>query len=306
MCDASASKLADNNENGLAAVQPGMETGRPWWLGDLITIIGIFGGAAMIVWQLSRQHNNELKIQKENYRERLRLQIYQEFSKDLTNANASTIEAGMYAFLIPTNIKNYIGQNNLGINPTPVKSRAIEFSNKNNAASDSIVKLIMLFEKYEIVSPELDIFKLAVNVASYDMQEAFQPLYSFLLQILPMDIVDAAGNPRVANVRVPTSKQISNLEDLVKAYKDAEDQLGCYLYDLNIELQKIFLSRLFKHKLRSRQPIDPNFKVVTTDPEEMQILREYFEEETAWGKNKNKVDREVRAAVASAGPGMQD
>ncbi len=276
-----------------------VEAHRPWWLGDLITIIGIFAGAAMIVFQLGRQHKNELKIQKENYREQLRLEIYQEFSKILEEANDKTSDVGMYAFLIHTNFKIYINQANSGLNPAPLRSRAIEFSNKYFEASNSIVKLIRLFEKYEIISPELDIFKLAVNVATHDMREAFQPLSSFLLQILPMDIVGNTGNAQLANVIIPTQEQVARLDELVSAYKDADNDLGGYLYDLNIELQNIFLRRLFDNKVKRREPIDPKIKVVTTDPEEMRKLKKYFEEETAWGKNAKKVEVDVRSALSN-------
>jgi len=270
------------------------EVARPWWLGDLVTVIGILVGASMILYQLGRQHKNELKIQKENYREQRRLQIYQEFSKVLEEANDKTSDAGMYAFLISTNFKIYFDQVNSGFNSTPLRARAIEFSNKHYDGSYSIIKLIRLFEKYEIISPELDIFKLAVNVATHDMRETFHPLYSFLLQILPMEIVDNAGNKHLVNVISPTQEQITQLDAHVNTYKSAQDDLGGYLFDLNVELQNIFLRRLFDNKVKRRKPIDPNVKVVTTDSDDMEKLEKYFKEETAWGKHVKKSEDDVR------------
>lgn len=275
----------------------GVVTDRPWWLGDLITVLGIFAGAGMIIWQLGRQHKNELKIQKENCREQLRLEIYQEFSKTLEEASEKNSDVGMYAFLIPMSLNIYINQIGSGFNPVPVMSRAIEFSNKHSEASSSIIKLIRLFEKYEIISPELEIFKLAINVAIHDMEDGFNPLHSFLLQILPMDIVDSAGDTQLANIIIPTQEQMNQLDTLVSAYKSAADDLSGYLYDLNIEIQGMFLGRLFDNKIKKRVPIDPKIKVVTTEPEEMRVLKKYFEEETAWGKSVKRTEEGVKSAL---------
>jgi len=273
------------------------DSSRPWWIGDLITIFGIVVGAGLILYQLGRQHKNELRIQQENYREKLRLEIYQEFSKVLEEANDKTSDVGMYAFIIPTHFKVYMAQLNAGLKPAPLRARAREFSNKHSNASNSIIKLIRLFEKYEIISPELDIFKLAIIVANYDIREAFQPLFNLLSQMLPIDIVDNTGNTQLANIRMPSPEQMIRLDDLVGKYKNAEDDLRCYLFDLNIELQNIFLRNLFNNEVKRRNPLDPKIKVITTNPEDMIKLRKYFNEETAWGKSAKKTEEGVRNAL---------
>jgi hypothetical protein len=71
---------------------------RPWWIGDLLTVISILAGVGLIVFQLNKQHQNDIKSQKENSRDQLRLEVYEEFSKHLSEANSKTSNAGMYAF----------------------------------------------------------------------------------------------------------------------------------------------------------------------------------------------------------------
>ena len=74
----------------------------------------------------------------------------------------------------------------------------------------------------------------------------------------------------------------------------ANDELINYLYDLNVELQNIFLSKLFNNKVPRRQPLDPKIKVISTESkEELEKLRKYFEEETNWGRNKQRSKQEV-------------
>ncbi len=41
---------------------------RPWWFGDLLTVLSIISGALLILLQLSCQHRRELELQKENFR----------------------------------------------------------------------------------------------------------------------------------------------------------------------------------------------------------------------------------------------
>lgn len=267
---------------------------RPWWIGDLLTVLSIFAGVGLIVFQLNRQHINDVETQKENNRDQLRLEIYQEFSLGLKNTNNKTSDAGMYAFLLTSNITNYTEQIGLGVIQPPLKYRANEFSDLHYSSNKSIIALIILIEKYEIVSPELDIFKTALNAALYDISEAFMPLFQFLLRILPMDFTDNEGNPGHLNVITPTQAQIDELSHLVNAYKNAHDDLGGYLFDLNVELQRVFLSRLFENEVKIREPIDPNIKVVTTDPAEIERLKLYFEEETPWGIHKREVEEDVR------------
>lgn len=244
---------------------------RPWWLGDLITVFGTLVGAVMIIYQLGRQHKHEMKLQKENFREKLRLDVYQEFSPVLKAANDMTQRSGMYAIFISLHMRNYHDQLKNGFNPPPISDRAIEFSKRHYEALGSATNLILLFEKYEIISPGLNIFKFALMAAHHDMEQAFAPLYELLLQILPVDMTTASGAQQVLNVIRPSEAQLQKLDKLVGAYKNAEESSGSYLYDLNVELQNIFMSKLFNNMVPKRQPLDPKAIVVSTEPELLSV-----------------------------------
>lgn len=269
------------------------ENKRPWWLGDIITVLSIVAGGIVILYQMKKQHEGELKVQKENHRDKLRLEIYQEFSSALDVANNTNSDVGMYVFFIPVHLKIYRDQIASGLNPLPVKDRALLFLQHHQAASDSNIRLIRLFEKYEIISPELDIFKTAVNVALHDMREVFNKLHTCLLSILPLDILTPQGNTQTGNVVTPTDHQLEQLEEHVNAYKSASDDMCGYLFDLNVELQNTFLNKLFNNKVKKREPLDPSVKVITTVPSEVEQLKKYFEDETPWGEMKKKTEEDV-------------
>lgn len=257
---------------------------RPWWLGDLVTLLGIIAGALIIIYQLGRQHKNELALQQENAREQLRLQIFQEFSPAIEVATEKVIDAQTYVSSIYSNIRMYLQQPDDSFNSRPIKERATEFNKRHQEATYSLNKLIQLCGKYEVVSPHLNIFKLAINVASYDMMKAAIPLHAFLIAILSM-IITPDGVSQVVNVIRP-EEQLHKLDELIGSYKKAEMDIIGYLHDLNVEIQNIFLSKLFNNKVPRRQPLDPHIKVISTEPEKMEKLRKYFEEETDWGRSR--------------------
>ena len=270
---------------------------RPWWLGDLLNIFGIIIGILIVVYQLGKQRRNELTVQKENHREQFRIQIYQEFSKLLGIAVEKNSHSKMYAFNLPMHVHNYRDQNKKGFSPAPLRERVMEFNKRHFDSLRSDNDLISLIERYQIVDPKLDIFLTAISVAHYDMTETFNALFPFLFEILPHEIPLPNGSYHLVNVISPSDEQVSELEKFIDAYVAASDETGCYLYDLNVELQNTLLIGLFPNKAPRRVPLDPKFKVISTEPNEMENLRKYFEEETDWGKNNRQTELDVLSTL---------
>ncbi len=270
---------------------------RPWWIGDLLTVVSILIGAWLIIFQIKKQYANTITAQQDNTRDQLRLDVYEEFSKCLTKANHETLEVAGYARMIPFAFQNILHQTSMGISVQPVKQRANVFSDLHSASFNSIIDLIYLIEKYVIVSPELGIFKIAFNAAHHDVQNHFNPLFQYLLKVLPMDMIDAHGNHHIMNTVKLTEEHINELQILVDSYIGANSILGSYLFDLNVELQKIFLNKLFNNPVQVRDPIDPNYKVIQTDNESIAKLNKYFEEETEWGEHKRTIEDEVSQSI---------
>jgi hypothetical protein len=154
-----------------------------------------------------------------------------------------------------------------------------------------------LIERYQIVDPRLSIFITAFNVAHHDMMESFTPLFSFLFKILPVEVLRPDGSFELLNIVNPSDGQVHKLEMLVEAYSEASGDMGSYLYDLNVELQNTLLGGLFLNKAPRRIPIDLKYNVISTEPDEMERLRKYFEDETDWGKNKKQTEQDVFSKI---------
>jgi hypothetical protein len=272
---------------------------RPWWVGDLITLLGILIGVLIVIYQLGRQHKNELKLQRENYREQLRLNIYQNLSRVMDAAVRKQIDSNLYASMILAHVQTYCEMIKKGFSHSPLKDRAAELSQLHNELLKAAVEVVFLIERNQIVDPRLNIFRIAISAAQYDMTETFRPLFSFLLEILPDETPGPDGSNIIVNVVTPSDHQVNELEKLVKAYTAANFDMGCYLCDLSVELQNALLSDLFPYKVPRRKPLDPKFKVISTEQDEIEKLQKYFEEETDWGRKKKQTEQDVLSQLGN-------
>lgn len=290
----SLTKENSDPPHSITALKPSNKSERPWWLGDLISIAAIIIGAIMVVCKLGWQHKQELILQKENHREQFRIQIYQEFSKFLGLAIEKNISSKMYASNISMNMHIYHDLIKKNLPPVPLSARAVELSKRHNDTIEAAAELIFLIRRYQIVDPRLDIFRTALNAAIHDMRETLRPLFPFLLEVLPVEIPRPNGSYELVNIINPSDEQVNKLEKLVNAYTTASDDMISYLYDLNVELQNTLLINLFPNKALRRVPIDPKFKVISTEPNEVERLQKYFNQETDWGKKMKQAEQRVR------------
>lgn len=264
-----------------------------WSWSTFIQIITIIAGVFGVLYQIRRQHQNQMKLQMESYREQLRLQVYREITTAVTEASRRVLDVHMYAFALPASMRGLHDAIRRGFRASPVRQRADEFMTKHGRAETSIHELVNLVGTYTVTVPRLDIFSLALEAATHDLREAFGNLHSLLLDLLPLDIRTANGGSQVVNVKDPTPEQTRDLDRLASAYTSAALNLTGYLTDLKIELQNKLVGRLFGTNVAKRLPLDPGVKVITTDAADYDHLKKYFLEETEWGKTWRETRRRV-------------
>lgn len=266
-------------------------------IGNGLTLVGLFSAAGTIAWQLAKQHKNSLALQRDNAREALKLQVYESLIPIIRKASHNISNAGMYAFTIPIHIDIYQFQHSSGFNPSPVTDRASEFLRLHGEAGSAMVELIEEFESWGIAFPGLEIFKVAINVTSYDMQKSFNELHSALLPALPFDLSADGQSPtcRVITQPLLSHEQLDTLKSLVDRYKAASDDALSYLYDLTIEAQNNLLSNLFQRRVPQRKPLDPSCRVISTQPKAAEELMHYFETNTPWGKAKQSTELRIKS-----------
>jgi hypothetical protein len=160
-----------------------------------------------------------------------------------------------------------------------------------------------LLEKYGIVHPNLEIFRIAFSYKSHCMDKAFNPLQEVLFEFLPYDVPPQDQSRIGSDViipKVPSKNDINRISDLAQPYLDAVMDVDCYISDLAVEAQNIFLGSLFSHRIQHRKPIDPKHHVISTAPDEFIKLKNYFLEETEWGRNTKRVEEEIKQDIQNS------
>jgi hypothetical protein len=263
----------------------------PWWIEHLVTFVCTVIAALMIVYQLGRQHKNETARQNENSKDQLRLQIYQEISMQLARADDLVNKAYLHVGLVHTHSAIYAAQAAQGLNPLPVEERPLALHAEHHVATHEVIGVVFLIEKYVVVHPDLDIFKLAFGSCLHDASEALDQMTRFMFGRFPTE--DDAGN--LHNVRMLSDDELNNLHLLASAYQKAMSELMGYLGDLRVELQSLLLGRLFPNTIPRRRPADSQIKVISLEPSAVRVLRQHFLKRTAWGKRAVATALEVHA-----------
>jgi len=266
----------------------------------LTNLTAIVISAFLIIWQLSRQHKNNLKLQRENNQEKLKLEIFKEYSKAITEASEKIESIHGAANCITISLTGYSTSVSMGINQSPISERAVNFIDGHSAALKALTDLMFLLEKYEIINPNLKIFDAAFACAHYDMSKTFPPFHKILMKFLPYDVPKTNQERLGTNVIIP---QIPSEDDIIKVSEIAQPYIEnlldaqTYIYDLGREAQNILLGSLFNNRIPIRKPVNHKFVAISTSPEDVEKLKKYFYEETEWGKENKKVEEKVKEEV---------
>ena len=257
-------------------------------LDSIVNIVGIVIGAMLLVWQMGRQHKNNLKLQKENFRDELKLEIYQKLGEKISLASDKRIKISTMARTTAISLDSYFFMLSSGVQPKPVPERVQNFHDGYRLLTDSILSLIYMLEDYEIANNSFRIFNMAIQSCNHDLDKSYMALHAALLNLLPIDVAENQQEKVGTDVIIPkgqTKEAILNLKDLSDSFNEKTMDLGCYLYDLQVEAQNTLLGGLFEQRRATRKPTDPRYVVISAkDPLSLDKLEKHFMEETDWGK----------------------
>jgi hypothetical protein len=249
----------------------------------LITILGVVAGIAVVVYQLGEQQNASLALQRENARQKLWLQVYEELKARASAARERSSKARWYAYSIVSQLELFVGGVERSLPPWDIKARAPEFLGLSSDANQELITLIAEIEQWEIAFDSADIFRIALSSVSRDIENAFHPFFQLAVTLLPTDR-PAPGQGTFPHQPI-ARESLERLRRLASAYLEARDELHCYLHDLIVEAQNQLLSSLFRRRVAIRVPLDDNHKVITES--RRKSLLHYFHNETAWGQANN-------------------
>lgn len=264
-------------------------------LESLITIISITIATIIIIWRIGKEFRNSLVLQRDNHREKLKLDIYREISNQILIVEEKSL-VGSYGQHVPIQISIKREQSEkFGIKPSLPTERVEKISQEVHEFHHEVAQLMSIIEQYEIVSPALKIFNKAFSCALHDAGKSHDKFQNFLFKYLPIDLLDADKQKLGPNVIVPAIPNENELEDFKKAgdlfFKDCIT-VSDYAHDLRVEAQNLLLGQVFQSRAKRREPLDPNIIVISTDDNKIVELEKYFMEKTAWGKAYQKYKKE--------------
>jgi hypothetical protein len=152
---------------------------------------------------------------------------------------------------------------------------------------------MILIERWQIVDPRLDVFRLAFGVALRDLREAWQPLAQLVSGVV-------APMPGAAPPQLPPKETLQKIKEASDGVLHAAGKLSSWVADFQLEVQSLLLSDLFPNKLKHREPLDPELFVVRLD--RAAALRDYFENRTPWGMEMKVINHRTRQQIARKYP----
>ena len=262
-------------------------------IGGTFTLVSAAAGFGVIVYQLQEQGKNTRNANTETEKLKLKKEIYEDIVEALRDASDAQVELGIFSRFAVNELNNYRAAEANGLQPIIPKSRALKFLEKNADMANKVIRLITFVEKWLIIDPRLDVFRVAINVALYDANATFHGLFPVILRALPIEMPGAI----VPTWRAPTDGALSQINNLFEHLDHALGNLGGYIDDFEREMQNLLLVDLFQHKVPMRVPRDP--KVMVIELSKHIELTAYFENETAWGMSKRQAEAAADAALST-------
>ena len=206
------------------------------------------------------------------------------------------MELSSKVHLIVTKIDNNIFLKKEGVKPKRLLERSSDYIDYHSSFSKSVIELVYILEKYVITDRIFEIFNMALQSSSYELEKTFQPLNKSLLKLLPVDVPEEKQQSLGTNVIVPqkvSDQDLVELQNHLDSYNNKLGDLCCYLHDLQVEAQNILLGGIFDNKVSPRKPKDKKIIVVAKESDRtIEQLEEYFMYETEWGKNWQKAKQQ--------------
>lgn len=146
--------------------------------------VGVLGALA-IVWQIGRQAHNAIRQNRHNETLKLKLKVYEEIIATCRVASDAVVNLSSYVRLFHTNVVLYWQIAQQRVAPVIPDARVPRLIEKKTAADTAAVEIVSLTERWQIIDPRIQIFRVAVGAAIYDINATWQPYFNVALARMP-------------------------------------------------------------------------------------------------------------------------
>jgi len=254
-----------------------------------LTILGFVVGYGLLIFQLNKQHKNNLNLQREQFKAKIQKEIFNEISDGINQSTNALIKVQSKLFAVSQKIDSKRFLKSEGINTKPLSERTVDFIDYHHSFSKTIIEVIFILEKFVITDRIFEIFNMALQSVSYDLDKSYQKVNDSLLKFLPIDLPEDKQQKIGVEILEPKEKgevEFDTLKNNISNYNEFIMDITSYLHDLKIEAQNILLGEIFDNKVSPRRPNDREYVVVSKSTiRSLDEQEHYFMHETDWGKN---------------------
>lgn len=263
-------------------------------ISGVVTALAALLGASLLVWQIGTQAKSAIAANRTTEALKLKKDVYLELVKACREASNAQIDVTSYILQFELAITQARSSVSLGFPVQPPAARARQLMELYSAAGSKTTELIMVQERWEIIDPRTAIFRQAFGHAHHELMAAWGKYFEMTLQYMPHPAPDGTTPPW----QVPDPQAQASITALGDGMRHAYDLYGCYIYDLQKEMQNALLGELFEpNRVPLRDAPDPTFRTIRLD---MIPELEAFFASTPMGINRIKVEAEARARFAES------
>jgi len=247
-------------------------------------LIGVIVTVAAAAYHITKQARMSLKV--ELYREIIDAIEKQSDAERELSTKLRIVNSLISVWLQPQQFGGFL--------PAPNTSWA-ELNGLYYRSQSEGADLMILLEKWQIVDPRLELFRLAFGAALHDIRIAWEPLSQSVGSVVPP--IPGAPTPPM-----PPGEVLERVRTASESFLDAVAKLSSWAADFQVEMQVLLLSDLFPNSVTHRKPLDPDYFVVRLDRFEEQ--KRHFLNETAWGREMKEINERTSAEFASRGAAL--
>ena len=208
-------------------------------------------------------------MQKEKSKNELQINIYEKITLNMEKSSPTGVGVTMHMILGALDeARKREGEY------VPPPFRCEKVSNDFIEIHSNLWAVTSAIEKYEIVSPNLPIFRELLVIKIRELGDAYLPI----MQILPHVLLsDSGGITKPENLLILKDSDLTLFDQKITLFNEVAYDIAGYMYDIQVELQNILIGDFFGNKLALRNPTDDGVLVLTSTNEIMlERIKEYI------------------------------
>lgn len=264
-------------------------------IGAGATFITAMLSVALVVWQIKKQAKNALQQNSHNKMLDIKLKVYEELLEVCRTASDSNREFHNFVLRFERDIENFKNLTASGLDWPIPSARGPETIELRYRLSKNLIQIISFAERWQSISKNLELVKLAINVQIHELSEICEQYFDTVTRYMPVASIDSSQGDLLPWVP-PTDENEIQIKETTSAISKKLYDIDSLIIDIVREMQNLLVGELFGNQIAPRTPIDPNITVLRFDKHDE--LNNYYRNETSWGKMANETEARVRAQLS--------